>query len=1181
MSSHTAVRREIIPVEAPSKWDRQEQLACVTVDLDAAEPHWPARHPGVFDAAGGFVAHRITAVFSVDEPAVTSYGPDPGADGLGLELDFVAERGPCPDLELVLDERHRGIFHPVVERPDRSRTGEPGPVAGAGKLTVFLPREWLTPGGHALSVTTVIDEASALGERGDVGHTVRYRPTEDLPPARQHYGSWFGSYLRWTRIVLTDVSAPDRAMYAVRPTPFFVSTAAGERELVDLDLCWPAGAPVPSGLELRWGEVVLAVPAVPADRDFGMFRWRFPAPSDVDRRLPVRLVTPTGAVDFAVSPSRRWTLHLIPHVHLDLGFTDTQGKVLELHCRNIDKALDLVDDDPDFRFCVDGSIIVDQFTQTRSPAQVRRLREAAARGVLGVNSFHSNFLTGLTSLAELFRSADLALTLPRSSATSMRYANLTDVPTSSRAIPSVLTQLGIDGFVQMSNHGRAATRSSDELSLLSPVNWEGPDGSRVLAFFADHYSQLRFLCGDPQSLAGGVNGLQRLLSRYERPDYQPSDLPVIGTHADNEDLADGDSGFVRRWNATFAFPRFRISTFDEYLAAVAPLRPRLPVWRAESGTFWEDGAGSAAAEFATYRRAQALLPVPETLGAALSARDGRYRAHRTELDRAWSNLSVAAEHTLTWARATSHPHASAVADQLDWKRRRIHDAHRIATDQTRQQLGQLAEIVGAVAPGYLAYNPHPWTADLEAELDLAEESELTGAGGETMAIETLSSCAGLRRVRVALAGMPPHSYRFLPLTAGADTVPGGEQTARARSSRADPGYRRPADLDGTIRTASWTVELDLSTSLPRSLRRCTTGRELLDPDAGVRLGQLIRSAADAFPEPNEMTAVDERHEHHRARIEQVENYATPGPPRELIQQSPVYHFLGAKETFDGARLRWIGAGCGLHEITVDLLLRDVTGCCDVEVSFVKEPCLDMEAVYVAFPFAGADPILRHDRQLGWVEPVTDHGPGAANEWSALTDVVAIHSGTGGIWWTSLDAPLFTAGDIVRGRWPDLPRIDNGHLYSWVMNNFWPCNTPPAQQGPVRFQYRFVPVESFEPAAATRFGRTARVGAQVSEVTPLDRFDPTRTARYLEGQLLTLGVDQHTDAGLRQTTEDRMELRLTNLSPAARIVTVTLPAGFVRPSHPRPADDSSSGAGAGPIEVSLPGYGTVEFPLTRR
>ena len=154
--------------------------------------------------------------------------------------------------------------------------------------------------------------------------------------------------------------------------------------------------------------------------------------------------------------------------------------MLELHCRNIDRALDLMDTDPDFRYSVDGSFVVREYVRTRSGIRVARMRDAIRRGTLGVNAFHSNLLTGVVSLEELYRSTDYAQTLPRSSRTNLRYANLTDVPTCTSAVPAVLAHLGIDGFVGMANHGRAATKSSDELHLLSPVRWRGPDGSEVL-----------------------------------------------------------------------------------------------------------------------------------------------------------------------------------------------------------------------------------------------------------------------------------------------------------------------------------------------------------------------------------------------------------------------------------------------------------------------------------------------------------------------------------------------------------------------------------------------------------------------------------------------------------------------------------------------------------------------------
>ncbi|MEO7587482.1 MAG: hypothetical protein ABIS84_05585 [Arachnia sp.] len=1150
-------------------WAPEDGIPTATIRLRAGhhDSHdggdLPAVHPGVFDASGGMTSHRVRVHFTVED-----------ATDAVLRLDFSSERGPCPDLEVVLDGRRRGVFHPVVKRDDRSATGEPGPVAGPAAVEVPFPAAWLGAGGHTLDISTVVDEASAIGDRDGATHDVLRAPREELPRARDTYGSWFGAYLRWGSISLHATTAVIVGPSALlSSTPFFVATPEGDRPLVDLDVTWAAGTSAPAALSVHWGHrgPHLQVPAVPSDRDFGQFRWRFPAPC-FDEAVPVRVTGDSLESTADLTPSRKWDLHLIPHVHLDLGFTDTQGKVLELHCRNIDRALDRMDADPDFRFAVDGSIIAREYTCTRPPRQVQRMMDAIARGDLGVNGFHSNALTGLTTLEELYRSLEFALTLPRSARTQRRYANLTDVPTCTSALPGVLRALGIDGFVGMANHGRAATRTSDEIHLASPVRWQGIDGSEVLAHFADHYSQLRFVAGDPQSVAAGANGLERLLARFERQDYLPTDLAVIGTHADNEDIADGDTGFVDRWNAVFSYPRFRISTFDEYLAAVAPLYDSLPVWRGEGGSFWEDGAGAAAAEFGRYRRTQALLPATETLGAAVSARDGRYRTNRHELDRAWNGLAIGSEHTITWSRGTSHPHASPVADQLDWKARFVHDAARIAVDEQNRHLSQLAEIVGVTGAGFLVVNPHSWTADLDAEIDLPDGVSLVDDRGP-LDVETLSDCDGMRRCRLTLDSMAPNSYRFLPITAALRTLPGGESTnSQDPFGQAHARYAVPHG-DEPITVGGWTVMLDPSTSLPCSLIHARSGRELLDTGTDMRLGQLIRAAGRPAHEAQDFSALPEVHTHERLRTEFIENYGTGATPTRLVEESPELEFVGVKETFDGARLRWKGGGNGLEAVGMDLLLRRDSDVVDLDVRFTKVACHDMEAIYVAFPFAGADPVLRYDRQLGWVEPARDHAPGASNEWGALTNAVTLEGREGAIAWTALDAPLWCAGDLVRGTWTSEFAMGNSHLFSFLMNNFWPCNTPPVQEGAVAFRYRFAVADAFSPSAASRFARIARVGATVAEILPLDRYVPGGAASYMEGLVLDLGADADTDVALRQGSDpDSFSLRVVNLVPDARTVTLRIPAGL------RTARDATE---PGTLTIDLRGWGDALVPLTRR
>lgn len=243
------------------------------------------------------------------------------------------------------------------------------------------------------------------------------------------------------------------------------------------------------------------------------------------------------------------------------------------------------------------------------------------------------------------------------------------------------------------------------------------------------------------------------------------------------------------------------------------------------------------------------------------------------------------------------------------------------------------------------------------------------------------------------------------------------------------------------------------------------------------------------------------------------------------------------------RLRWRGHGAGIAALTLDLLLRHDSSACDLTVSFVKQPCLDMEAVYVCFPFAGTSATLRYDRPLGWVAPTADHGPGASNEWAAVTNCVSVQTDQGEIRWTPLEAPLFTAGDIVRGQWPTTFPQAQSHLYSYVMNNFWPCNTPPWQSGQVSFRYRFALAEEFDSAASSRFGRIARVDAQLAEILPLDRYGPPDAAHYREGTLGLILSEAAVDLQLRQHHDSsRLTLHATNLSEDDADVSLAFPPG---------------------------------------
>lgn len=134
-------------------------------------------------------------------------------------------------------------------------------------------------------------------------------------------------------------------------------------------------------------------------------------------------------------------------------------------------------------------------------------------------------------------------------------------------------------------------------------------------------------------------------------------------------------------------------------------------------------------------------------------------------------------------------------------------------------------------------------------------------------------------------------------------------------------------------------------------------------------------------------------------------------------------------------------------------------------------------------------------------------------------------------------------------------------------------TPPAQQGRLRLGYRFSPAGDFEPASATRFGRVARTDAQLAEILPLDRFRPADRPRFLAGQLIDLGADEHTEVTLRQVDEQTIELQVVNLAAQARDTEIRLPDGF----HLAGPDGSVV---SGSTTFSLPRYGIARYVLVR-
>ena len=111
------------------------------------------------------------------------------------------------------------------------------------------------------------------------------------------------------------------------------------------------------------------------------------------RRFPVTL-----------DPAKKWNFFLVPHTHLDVGYTDYQAKVAEAQSRTLDEAMQMIHDHPDFRFSPDGFWCVRQFLAERTEEQKQLLFQAVKDKKIFVPTVEASLLTGFPALETLIRS---------------------------------------------------------------------------------------------------------------------------------------------------------------------------------------------------------------------------------------------------------------------------------------------------------------------------------------------------------------------------------------------------------------------------------------------------------------------------------------------------------------------------------------------------------------------------------------------------------------------------------------------------------------------------------------------------------------------------------------------------------------------------------------------------------
>jgi alpha-mannosidase len=1106
---------------ASAEFEGREADTPPVVNADSADAaaHWPARQAGSGNVKEGSKPHPRIVRFALKEPPSGVYT---------LVVAALVGNPRVPHLELDLNGTPGSVY--LDRRLTYFAEGrQDSPINGEARARITVPAPLLRTGQNELKITAVDD---APDENGD-------------------------SSIEWDALELVRDSGltEPAAGLEVTPTYFYVQKNGDLSELVHVTISLPGVA----------GPAALAVTiagkeyrATPAPGRFGQQRFEFAVPEfAADTPAKVSLTLGRSAIERTVrlTPKRKFTVYVVPHNHLDIGFTDYQPKIEELQNRNFDRLLEEMRSDPSLRFSVDGVWPVEQFLRTRTPAAQKEFLDRVRAGRISIPAQYANLMLGGADLETMVRSLYASKALNGTAGQNADYANITDVPAYPWAYASALHAAGVKYLAAGANDDRGPQPLYGRWQTRSPFWWQGPDGEKVLMAYTRQYSQLWFVCGLPPQEAGCREGLPALFQTYEEPGYVPDKLLMFGSQLENTDLIPGDGKFVQYWNTKYAWPRLQLATFRDYFQAIErEFGDKLATVRGDFGPYWEDGIGTDAQFAARYRETESRTAAVETLASVAAQLQPQFAAPLDRLRRLWQDLVLYAEHTYTSWGGYSRPQSEQSVRQIETKHFYVTDAREQAYWTSQESMSRLLDRIGVEPPALIVFNSLGHARDALVEVDLDSGTELVeAASGKPVAAEPVRMGEGYRRVRFLAEHVPALGYRVYRL-----------KSSSAGSPAADTG--RDLKTANTIENGFYRVTVDPARGGVASIFDKQIHREIVDAQSAYLLNQyLYVSGGDG------------------TRIVYMRDHL----PNAELKIDPATGGAAASvhATPWGQTIAYTLAGRNAREISTEIRLYNA----EKKIEFVnrvqKEPVNAKEAVYFAFPFAVPDPQFEYEGQTGTVNPARDALAGANREWFTVGHWARVSDGGLSAAIIPVDGPLATFGDINRGRWPEKFEPRSAAIFAYALNNYWHTNFPRVQSGEFTFRYVLTSGADLSAAALSRLGREALTPLETGQLIANDKVGVRGSLPGSAAGFLSVEGDGFEIETLKPAEDGRgCVLRL--LETSGRPHTVRIGAGLFEverawETNAVEEDRREIPVGKDGVAVALPASGIVTLRMSLR
>ena len=272
------------------------------------------------------------------------------------------------------------------------------------------------------------------------------------------------------------------------------------------------------------------------------------------------------------------SIHLIFKTHLDVGFTDFAGAVVQNYFKKyIPAALRVAREmresgSPEKFIWTTGSWLIYEYLEQASSAERKTMEEGILAGDI---SWHALPFTTHTELmdAELFRfGLSLSASLDSRFGRRTTAAKMTDVPGHTRAIIPLLAEAGVTFLHIGVNPGSTVP------SVPGLFRWQDPGGAEIIVMYESGYGSAFEIPGLDHSLAFGhtMDNMGPQSVDQVRDVYREIEVRLPGANI-------------------FA------STLSDFATHLATVRENLPVLTCEIGDTWIHGVGSDPIKVSRFR----------------------------------------------------------------------------------------------------------------------------------------------------------------------------------------------------------------------------------------------------------------------------------------------------------------------------------------------------------------------------------------------------------------------------------------------------------------------------------------------------------------------------------------------------------------------------------------------------